>query len=121
MERKYPEKIKAKELQQKKMQEERMRVKNKVQSLPVLLCQQNIYPGMRIIMNIDTRQLRDLVHIVTSDPNSNRNFVAVKKHTDMRGFVLNLKQVFRPTSQVMAEVIGVSRIAIDSIFIPEER
>ena len=83
MERKYPEKIKAKELQQKKMQEERMRVKNKVQSLPVLICQQNIYPGMRIIMNIDTRQLRDLVHIVTSEPNSNRNFVAVKKHTDM--------------------------------------
>jgi len=91
LEKKYPDLIKAKELQQKKILEQRMETKNKIQSLPVLICAQNVYPGMRIIMTVDTRQLRDLVHIVTSDPNSNRNFVAVKKHTDMRGFVLNLK------------------------------
>lgn len=71
-------------------------------------------------MTVDTRQLRDLVHVLTSNHNESRNFVAVRKYTDMRGFVLNLKQVFR-SSQVMAEVIGVSRISIDQIFIPLER
>ena len=71
-------------------------------------------------MTVDTRQLRDLVHILTRNPGESRNFVAVRKLTDMRGFVLNLKQVYRST-QVMAEVIGVSRIAIDKIFIPAER
>ena len=97
-----------------------MAVKSDVKAILVLICDSNVYPGMRIIMTVDTRQLRDLVHLLTSDPNSNRNFIAVRKHTDMRGFVLNLKQVFR-SSQIMAEVVGVSRIVIDSITNPEER
>ena len=57
-------------------------------------------------MTVDTRQLKDLVHVLTRNESRTRNFIAVRKVTDMRGFVLNLKQVFR-SSQVMAEVVGV--------------
>ena len=71
-------------------------------------------------MTVDTRQLNDLVHHLTRGGSDSRNFIAVRKMTDMRGFVLNLRQVMR-TSQILAEVVGVSRVAIDEIFIPPER
>ena len=76
---------------------QRQEVADNIAQLPVVLCESHVYPGMRIIMTVDTRQLKDLVHILTRNPGESRNFVAVRKITDMRGFVLNLKQVFRST------------------------
>ena len=97
---------------------------NTIEGLPVVLCSTFIYPGMKTIMPIDTRQLRDLVHILTTasnpSPDGQKKFIAMRKYTDMRGFVLNMKHIFQ-SSHIMAEVVGDNRIVIDSVFVPPER
>lgn len=40
--------------------------RNTIESLPVVICDSYLYPGMKTIMTVDTRQLRDMVHVVTS-------------------------------------------------------
>ena len=101
---------------------------NKLVCLPVVICDSFLYPGMRTIMQVDTRQLRDLIHVLNSplhsaanQGNSSKKFVVVRKYDDMRGFVLHLEQVFNGQTTIKAQVIGQSRMVIDSIYIPQDR
>jgi hypothetical protein len=69
----------------------------KFEKLPVVVCDNYIYPGMKTIMTVDTRQLRDMVHVVTSVENSweaRRKFIVVRKYTDMRGFMMTIQNLF---------------------------
>lgn len=79
--------------------QERIQNANQIDGLPVVLCDQFIYPGMKTIMNIDTRQLNDLVHVLTtsSNPSSDgeKKFIVMKKYSLMQGFVLKVKHIFR--------------------------
>ena len=95
LERKYPKRVKEREEQVKKYMTIREENSNRMEGLPVVLCDALIYPGMKTIMTVDTRQLRDLVHVLTTQFNNSqatqRKFVAMKQLTDMRGFVLILR------------------------------
>lgn len=112
------------------MQKKRIEDSNRMVCVPVVICESFLYPGMRTIMQVDTRQLRDLIHILTSPSHSAANqgnqtkkFIVVRRYSDMRGFVLNLQQIFHGSGQatVKAQVHGESRIVIDSIYIPPDR
>jgi len=47
------------------------------------------------MIDVDTRQIRDVIHILTSQhQDDKRLFVAMRKYSDMCGFVLQLKFVF---------------------------
>ena len=65
LEKKYPDKIREKEKQFKKYMIQRTENENRVENMPVVTCESFIYPGMKTLMNVDTRQLRDLIHILT--------------------------------------------------------
>lgn len=84
-----------------------------VNAYPVVVCDCFIYPGMKSIMSVDSRQMKDMIHYLTSPANNlsvnERKFIIVRKYEDMRGFVLKLKQVYR-TQEIKAEVEGFSRI-----------
>lgn len=104
--------------------QERLDSLNSIEGLPVVLCPTFIYPGMKTIMAIENRQLRDLVHILTTaanpSPDGQKKFITMRKYEDMRGFVVVMKHIFR-SSQVVAEIVGDARILIDSVFVPPER
>ena len=96
----------------------------------MVICDSFLYPGMRTIMTVDTRQLRDLIYILTSTQNfslhspgstDEKKFVVVRNYSDMRGFVLKLEQIFNSSASIKAQVIGVQRIVIDSLYIPDHR
>ena len=69
------------------MMEERIENANKIDGLPVILCDEFIYPGMKTIMNIDTRQLKDLVTILTTAANPSedgeKKFIIMKNYSEM--------------------------------------
>jgi hypothetical protein len=69
--------------------------------------------------------MKDLLHIVTStrETQANRKFIIVREYTDMRGFRVSVKNVTRANEdrQILIEIKGLERVAIDSILIPEER
>ena len=59
-------------------------------SLPVAVCGSFVYPGMKTFLPVDTRQMKDLLHVVTAsrDPQLARKFIIVREYTDMRGFMM---------------------------------
>ena len=55
IEKQHPEKLKKKkEVVQEQIKQE-LAKKDKVEGLPVVLCESNLYPGMKSIMTVDTR------------------------------------------------------------------
>jgi hypothetical protein len=93
--------------------------------MPVVVCSSFIYPGMKTFLPVDTRQMKDLLHVVTAsrDPQQARKFIIVREYTDMRGFMMFVRQVMRENDdrQLMVEVVGQERVVLDSVFIPDER
>lgn len=93
--------------------------------MPVIVCGSFVYPGMKTYLPVDTRQMKDLIHIVTStrDSQISRKFIIVREYSDMRGFRMGVRQVTRENNdrQVIVEVLGEARVRIESIFIPDER
>lgn len=81
---------------------------------------------MKSFLPVDTRQMKDMIHFVTSNRDGqtgSKKFIIVRSYTDMRGFRLGVRQIIRhgDERQVVAEIIGEERVVIDSIFIPEDR
>ena len=97
VERKYPDKVREREALRFQKMQESIHNQNKIDGLPVVLCDQFIYPGMKTIMNIDTQQLRDLVHVLTTSATQNeeKKFILMQKYSQMQGFILNMKHIFR--------------------------
>ena len=62
--------LKKKDDQIKREKLAKMEDEKKFKMMPVVICDSFIYPGMKTIMTVDTRQLRDMVHIVTSVENA---------------------------------------------------
>jgi hypothetical protein len=50
---------------------------------------------MKSIMSVDSRQMKDMIHYLTSPANNfninERKFIIVRKYEDMKGFILKLK------------------------------
>ena len=124
IERKYPSQHKKKMERVAKELNQRVEALNLFEGLPVIICKSYIYPGMKTLMQIDTRQLKDMVHYVTSSERRHetvRRFIIVREHADMRGFRMILRQVIRQDNRIIAEIVGDSRVVIDSLYIPPER
>lgn len=118
VERKYPRRFQEKVkvlTAEKKLREERM---NRVADLPVILLASHIYPGMRTVVRADnssnnrTLETR-LAEMIGHRPLEDRNFVAMQRYSDMRGFMLNLRAVHRTPTQVLLEIVGLQRVVID--------
>lgn len=124
IERKYPAQYKKKMESVAREINKRTELLNRFEGLPVIICKSYIYPGMKTLMQIDTRQLKDMVHWVTSSERGQetiRKFVIVREYADMRGFRMILRQVIRQDNRIIAEIVGDARVVIDSLYIPPER
>lgn len=120
IEKKYPEKTKEKERKLEEEKKENEEIQSKLFNIPVMLGGTHLFPGMKTIMTVNDRQGLDLLHLVLR---GNRRFVLMRSYSEMRGFVLFVKQVFPSTQRnvQMVEVEGVDRFIGDKIYIPEDR
>jgi len=66
IEKKYPNKVKQKEIEEKKRIENKERGYFLIPGLPIILSDQHIYPGMKTVIKINTPHLIDLVVILSN-------------------------------------------------------